>query len=1082
MQSEAASAILRAFVARRHAEGAVERIERYLEQSDGEPRGGSGAGRGVEAGRGLRGSSSPAEVGIRVVESGILQTLLSDLACVSNEQPRRSCTAAAARPCTAARSASRAAHTANSCPDWRPPYAFSTEIENEDSHGEREALRAARTTTVLSALYSALDAAAGQAPIRSATPSIGSISDQEGAEQRSIATEEAEEAEERDGMSVTSSAAAGREEDCVARAVDELGGSSLVPLLRSAFLVDSPSYVLDRREMYQVLARVVAAMARNWALAPLLGDLPDGSRSVAEQVAAFVDGVGAEIEEEEAAEAKEVRGRGTASDDITPLCPALRSEYGGAPPKPCAAGKGDAQERQLVLQLAHALSRERCAQEASEGGSERRAAAAAAAAAASKRRRRRTVRRGVRSGVRKRPAATSTADVRVSRKALERAAAEAEAAVGALRREVASRTAGPYTLSVALREAADAVAPLAAEAAEARDRRCGREEGKAPAAVEAAEPERALPASSGAAMPASEEGEGGREAEAEDEEAGMKVDEDGESIPESAVTVLRAEECGRGDESAPDELRSRYEEQLRPLLFASDRMEGGADAGSVHSYAEEAATETAEGPRVKRLRRELRGLRRMLPLHFDSSIALRVDERRPYLLRALIAAPDNTPYDSGCFQFDIYVPPQYPRVPPKVQLMTTGGGRVRFNPNLYECGKVCLSLLGTWSGPGWDPQTSNLFQVLVSIQAQILGAKFPVYNEPGYEGVFDTSRGARFQRVCENGGYERLRVGTLRWAVADQAAHPSPGFSRLVRLHLWLKRNHIARTSLAWVRQAICESDTRDHVAELQRARRAALRAIQAAAEEEGFVSKCEGVGGERTAFQRALSALEAREGLWEAASADTVAVRHRVAARRKALRTIAHEAVTKANGRKRRGKAQLPQATALASGAAAAAAAEPLYALPLPRRNSVAEVSKEDLETLAALPARDYEALLVAVQLADGGASRHRARTSLLRRGAVWVPRALLDLTQSVVKRGRHYTTLSQAPKRARDALRDSLRAQEAGDEAAASSALAQAADAGLEDAAAVAADLDFEGVEQLEAVLGPNLADMLGDDDHDE
>ena len=30
----------------------------------------------------------------------------------------------------------------------------------------------------------------------------------------------------------------------------------------------------------------------------------------------------------------------------------------------------------------------------------------------------------------------------------------------------------------------------------------------------------------------------------------------------------------------------------------------------------------------------------------------------------------------------------------QVNLQTTGGGSVRFNPNLYNCGKVCLSLLG----------------------------------------------------------------------------------------------------------------------------------------------------------------------------------------------------------------------------------------------------------------------------------------------------------------------------------------------------------------------------------------------------
>jgi len=34
------------------------------------------------------------------------------------------------------------------------------------------------------------------------------------------------------------------------------------------------------------------------------------------------------------------------------------------------------------------------------------------------------------------------------------------------------------------------------------------------------------------------------------------------------------------------------------------------------------------------------------------------------------------------FLFDIQLPPAYPQVPPNVILLTTGGGTVRFNPNL----------------------------------------------------------------------------------------------------------------------------------------------------------------------------------------------------------------------------------------------------------------------------------------------------------------------------------------------------------------------------------------------------------------
>jgi baculoviral IAP repeat-containing protein 6 len=46
-------------------------------------------------------------------------------------------------------------------------------------------------------------------------------------------------------------------------------------------------------------------------------------------------------------------------------------------------------------------------------------------------------------------------------------------------------------------------------------------------------------------------------------------------------------------------------------------------------------------------------------------------------------------HSGGCFAFDIFIPGDYPQVPPLVNLETTGSGTVRFNPNLYNCGKVC---------------------------------------------------------------------------------------------------------------------------------------------------------------------------------------------------------------------------------------------------------------------------------------------------------------------------------------------------------------------------------------------------------
>lgn len=70
-------------------------------------------------------------------------------------------------------------------------------------------------------------------------------------------------------------------------------------------------------------------------------------------------------------------------------------------------------------------------------------------------------------------------------------------------------------------------------------------------------------------------------------------------------------------------------------------------------------------------------------------------------------------------------------------------GGLRLNPNLYNCGKVCLSLLNTWSGTTkerWTKGVSTMLQVLVSIQGLILNT-MPYYNEPGYESLRGTPNG-----------------------------------------------------------------------------------------------------------------------------------------------------------------------------------------------------------------------------------------------------------------------------------------------------------------------------------------------------
>ncbi|KAL8046544.1 hypothetical protein ABFX02_08G184700 [Erythranthe guttata] len=141
---------------------------------------------------------------------------------------------------------------------------------------------------------------------------------------------------------------------------------------------------------------------------------------------------------------------------------------------------------------------------------------------------------------------------------------------------------------------------------------------------------------------------------------------------------------------------------------------------------------------AKRIQEEWKILEKDLP----AEIFVRVYESRMDLLRAVIIGAEGTPYQDGLFFFDVFFPSSYPNVPPHVHYHSGG---LRINPNLYNCGKVCLSLLNTWTGgqkEKWLPGVSTMLQVLVSIQGLILNAK-PYFNEPGYANTSGTPTGEK---------------------------------------------------------------------------------------------------------------------------------------------------------------------------------------------------------------------------------------------------------------------------------------------------------------------------------------------------
>ena len=110
---------------------------------------------------------------------------------------------------------------------------------------------------------------------------------------------------------------------------------------------------------------------------------------------------------------------------------------------------------------------------------------------------------------------------------------------------------------------------------------------------------------------------------------------------------------------------------------------------------------------------------------------------------AMIIGPEDTPYFGGFYFFEFNFPHDYPYSPPTLKYMTNDG-TTRFNPNLYKCGKVCVSILNTWHGDKWSAcQTINsILLTLCSLLTSI-----PFLNEPGQ--ILQSSDCSNYTKIIE---------------------------------------------------------------------------------------------------------------------------------------------------------------------------------------------------------------------------------------------------------------------------------------------------------------------------------------------
>lgn len=90
------------------------------------------------------------------------------------------------------------------------------------------------------------------------------------------------------------------------------------------------------------------------------------------------------------------------------------------------------------------------------------------------------------------------------------------------------------------------------------------------------------------------------------------------------------------------------------------------------------------------------------------------DEQNARYFHVIVSGPQGSPFESGVFRLELFLPEEYPMSAPKVRFVTK-----IYHPNIDKLGRICLDILKDKWSPALQIRT-----VLLSIQA-LLSAPNP---------------------------------------------------------------------------------------------------------------------------------------------------------------------------------------------------------------------------------------------------------------------------------------------------------------------------------------------------------------------
>lgn len=249
------------------------------------------------------------------------------------------------------------------------------------------------------------------------------------------------------------------------------------------------------------------------------------------------------------------------------------------------------------------------------------------------------------------------------------------------------------------------------------------------------------------------------------------------------------------DSIEPPQSKSSYFQAMKDLRYSSCDL-GPNFALPNTEHEEMGVSDTA------RLNREIRNFFKDSPCESAAAIFVAMDPARMHLMRALISGPEDTPYAHGLYLFDVGLRASYPATPPFVRIATTGDNKVRFNPNLYNDGYVCLSIINTWeSSPEemWNGATSTLLQVFLSIQSLVMDNEV-LHKEPGYETYSRDDPGNLAYCAV-------VKYNNVKYAMRKIIQNPPEEFREVVWRHFSIKRLEIESTLEKWLQEAATLTD-----------------------------------------------------------------------------------------------------------------------------------------------------------------------------------------------------------------------------------------------------------------------------------